>query len=86
MVQIGNFCVIAVFMTVSAMTIYLRYTQPELKREFKAPMMPFIPLLGIVLFTAFLVNMPDKNIILYFFGLLAASAVYYLATCKLSND
>lgn len=86
MVQIGNFCVIAVFITVSAMTIYLRYKQPELNRQFKAPMMPFIPLLGIVLFTAFLLSMPDKNVILYFFGLLAASAAYYLATCKASDD
>lgn len=78
MVQIGNFCVIAVFITVSAMTIYLRYSQPELKREFKCPLMPSIPLLGILLFLAFLVNMPDKNVILYFFGLLGISAAYYL--------
>ncbi len=78
MVQIGNFCVIAVFITVSAITIYLRYTQPELKREFKCPLMPSIPLLGILLFFTFLVNMPNKNVIWYFFGLLTVSAVYYL--------
>ena len=80
MVQIGNYCVIAVFISVSAMAIYLRYTQPELKREFKCPMMPVIPIVGIVLFLSFLANMPDKNIILYFFGMLGISAVYYLVT------
>ena len=78
MVQIGNFCVIAVFITVSAMTIYLRYSQPELKREFTCPLMPSIPILGITLFLAFLANMPNKNVIIYFFVLLAASAAYYL--------
>ncbi len=82
MVQIGNFCVIAVFVIVSGMTIYLRYSQPELKREFKCPLMPAIPTLGIVLFLAFLFNMPNKNIILYFFGLLFTSATYYLLARK----
>ena len=78
MVQIGNFCVIAVFVIVCGMTIYLRYSQPELKREFTCPLMPSIPILGIVLFLAFLFNMPNKNVILYFFGLLFTSAAYYL--------
>lgn len=65
-------------MAVSGMAIYLRYTQPELKREFKCPMMPFIPLVGIGLFALFLVNMPNKNVMLYFFGLLIVSTIYYL--------
>lgn len=88
MVQIGNYCVIAVFITVSAMAIYLRYTQPELKREFRCPMMPVIPIIGIVLFLLFLANMPNKNIILYFFSMLGASAVYYIMTrgCKKSDN
>jgi APA family basic amino acid/polyamine antiporter len=82
MVQIGNFCVIAVFITVCGMTVYLRYKQPELKREFKCPLMPVIPVIGITLFMAFLVNMPNKNVILYFFALLSISAIYYLITDK----
>jgi len=86
MVQIGNFCAIAVFITVCAMTIYLRYTQPELKREFKCPLMPVVPISGIILFSSFLLNMPDKNIILYFFGLLSASAIYYILTHRKEVD
>jgi APA family basic amino acid/polyamine antiporter len=82
MVQIGNFCVIAVFITVSAMTIYLRYSQPELKREFLCPLMPIVPIFGIILFLAFLFNMPDKNVIIYFFVLLGISSVYYLVNIK----
>ena len=82
MVQLGNFCIIVVFIIVSMMTIYLRYTRPNLKREFKCPLMPFIPLLGIGLFILFLVNMPDKNVILYFFGLIGISTMYYLITFK----
>ena len=86
MVQIGNFCVIAVFITVCCMTIYLRYTKPELKREFKCPLMPLVPILGIILFLSFLINMPNKNVILYFFGLLSASAIYYILTNKKETD
>jgi APA family basic amino acid/polyamine antiporter len=86
MVQLGNFCVIFVFIIVSVMAIYLRYTQPELKREFKCPMMPFIPLAGISLFILFLFNMPDKNIIIYFFGLMVVSAAYYFITQSIKKD
>jgi APA family basic amino acid/polyamine antiporter len=80
MVQMGNFCVIAVFITVCVMAIYLRRTQPDLKREFKCPMMPIIPVAGIGLFTLFLVNMPNKNVIFYFLGLVVVSSTYYLIT------
>lgn len=85
MVQMGNFCVIFVFISVSGMTIYLRYTQPEMKREFKCPMMPFIPLLGIGLFTLFLVNMPNKNVMLYFGALVVISTAYYLISNALKK-
>jgi hypothetical protein len=44
--------------------------------------MPVIPVISITLFMAFLVNMPNKNVILYFFALLSISAIYYLVTDK----
>ncbi len=84
MAQMGNFCVITTFIVVSVLPIYLRHKQPDLKREFMCPMLPFIPVFGIVLLLSFLVSMPNKNIMWYFLGLVILSSIYYLIThgCK----
>jgi APA family basic amino acid/polyamine antiporter len=78
MVQLGNYCVILVFITVCFMSIYMRFTQPQIEGAFRCPLMPFTPLAGIILFTLFLANMPDKEVIFYAFGLLILSSIYYL--------
>jgi APA family basic amino acid/polyamine antiporter len=79
MVQLGNYCVILVFITVCFMSIYMRFTQPQIAGAFRCPLMPFTPLAGIILFTLFLANMPDKEVIFYAFGLLTISSIYYIA-------
>jgi APA family basic amino acid/polyamine antiporter len=78
MVQLGNYCVILVFITVCFMSIFLRITQPKIERGFLCPFMPWIPLAGIALFTLFLANMPNKEVIFYVLGLLTITSIYYI--------
>lgn len=60
MVKLGNFCIMMVFSFVCFACLYLRYTQPNLKRVFKCPLMPYIPIFGILLFGWMLFSFPNE--------------------------
>jgi len=50
LIQLASFCLMFVFAIVCFTCIVSRYTQPNLKRVFLCPWMPFIPICGILLF------------------------------------
>lgn len=85
LVQLSNFCTIVVFGLVCFVTLYLRYKEPNADRSFKCPMMPFIPLAGIFLFSYILLGMPQK--IYMYFGILVLIAVsfYFVYGYRNSN-
>lgn len=60
LVQLANFGSLCIFTTVCFAAIYLRYSQPELKRVFKCPLMPIIPILGIILLLWIIYSLPYR--------------------------
>jgi APA family basic amino acid/polyamine antiporter len=50
LVEAANFGLLSSFVAVCLATMILRHTRPELPREFKCPLVPFVPVAGIVLF------------------------------------
>jgi APA family basic amino acid/polyamine antiporter len=43
--------------------LYLRYSKPDMKRDFECPFMPFVPLAGMSLFLLILCGLPLKTFI-----------------------
>ena len=60
LVKAANFGLLSTFVIVCTATIYLRYSQPDLPREFKCPLVPFIPLAGIALFLGIICALPGQ--------------------------
>ncbi|MCE2991505.1 MAG: amino acid permease [Candidatus Jidaibacter sp.] len=64
LVKLANFGALVTFSIVCIGTIYLRYKKPNIKREFRCPLVPFIPLAGTALLISILSSLP-KEIFLY---------------------
>ncbi len=77
MVKLANFCIISVFSVVCFGCIYLRYKQPEVKRVFRCPFMPWTPLFGVVLFIQILIGLPIE-VYLQALGLVIVAIIYYM--------
>ncbi len=77
-VQLSNFCIIMTFAIVCFAAIYLRYKEPNRERTFKCPGMPWIPILGILLFMQILAGMPDPMVYVYFAMLVLFAIIFYL--------
>lgn len=60
LVKLANFGTLTTFIIVCVGAVYLRYKKPNLKREFKCPLMPFIPMLGIALLLSILFGLPAE--------------------------
>jgi APA family basic amino acid/polyamine antiporter len=60
LVKLANFGTLATFAIVCVGTVYLRYKKPNVKREFRCPMVPFIPLFGASLLVGILAGLPNE--------------------------
>ncbi len=60
LVKLANFGALVTFSIVCIGTIYLRYKKPHIKREFRCPLVPFVPLLGTVLLIGILCGLPNE--------------------------
>jgi basic amino acid/polyamine antiporter, APA family len=69
------------FMLVCAAVIVLRKTNPELKREFKTPLVPIVPILGILVCGAMIFGLGWTNW-LRLFGWLAIGFIIYFGYSK----
>ncbi len=69
------------FILVCAAVIILRKTNPELKREFKTPLVPLVPILGIIVCSAMIYGLGWTNW-LRLFGWLAIGFVIYFGYSK----
>lgn len=57
LVKLANFGTLVTFAVVCFATLLLHYTQPKLKREFKCPLMPWVPLTGMIVFGVILMGL-----------------------------
>ncbi len=60
LVKLANFGTLITFSIVCFGTLLLRYTKPELKREFRCPLVPIVPLAGILVFAVILYGLPAE--------------------------
>lgn len=85
LVKLANFGTLITFTIVCIGTIYLRYKKPNINREFRCPMVPAIPLLGIALLISILCGLPLE--IFMYAGIWTAAmlVVYFLYGSKHSH-
>jgi APA family basic amino acid/polyamine antiporter len=76
--DVANITLIGTFLLVSLSVVILRKSQPNLKRNFKVPLVPFLPMLSIV-FCLFLMFNLSKATWLYFGAWLALGTAVYFA-------
>jgi basic amino acid/polyamine antiporter, APA family len=60
LVKLANFGTLITFAIVCLGTLLLRYTKPEIKRDFRCPFVPVVPLVGIAVFAAILYGLPSE--------------------------
>lgn len=58
---VSSFGTMMTFVMVCVATLFLRYTRPDLHREFTCPFVPFVPLSGIVLFGFMIYSLPEES-------------------------
>lgn len=58
LVKLANFGTLITFAMVCFGTLYLRIKRPEIKREFRCPMVPVVPIAGMLLFALILFGLP----------------------------
>jgi APA family basic amino acid/polyamine antiporter len=75
LVSIGT---LSAFVIVCAGVLVLRYKQPELKRPFRTPGVPFVPVLGILFCLYLMVNLPLDTWLRLIVWLLIGMAIYFL--------
>lgn len=77
LVKLANFGTLVTFFIVCFGTIYLRKKRPEVKRSFKCPLVPFLPLIGMALCAAILLSLPGKIIFYALVWIAFVMMVYY---------
>ena len=77
LVKLSTFFILLTIVIICFSTILLRYTHPNLKRSFRCPLVPWIPLLAIILTGQILFSYPFITI-QYALICLALCTIYYL--------
>jgi basic amino acid/polyamine antiporter, APA family len=75
--ELCNIGTLAAFIIVSASIIYMRKRRPDLKRSFRCPWVPFIPLLAIAFNLYLIVVLPTVTHIRFVVWLALGIIVYY---------
>lgn len=73
------------FATVCISIVVLRKTRPDLKRPFKTPWVPFLPLLGALICIAQMFSLPEATWIRFIIWCAIGAIVYFLYGIKHSN-
>jgi basic amino acid/polyamine antiporter, APA family len=76
--ELTNIGTLFAFITVSIGVLILRKTQPNLKRAFKVPMVPFIPLLAVAFCGYLVLQLPATTWISFVAWLLIGLVIYFL--------
>jgi APA family basic amino acid/polyamine antiporter len=75
--QLVNIGTLFAFITVCVGVIILRYTQPELKRPFKTPLMPYIPILGVISCGFLVYHLPWVTMLRFIIWMIVGMFVYF---------
>ncbi len=73
------------FVLVSAGVWILRRTDPDVKRPFKTPLVPLVPILGMVICLAMIVGLDNHTILAAFLWLVVGLVIYFLYSSKNSK-
>lgn len=61
LIKLANFGSLVTFIIVCIGTIYLRHKKPHVKREFRCPWVPLIPVIGVILLAGILFSLPAET-------------------------
>ncbi|MCL5031201.1 MAG: amino acid permease, partial [Bacteroidetes bacterium] len=65
------------FVVVSAAVLIMRKTHPEAERPFRAPFVPLVPILGIIICLVLMFSLPEENWLRLFGWLLIGMVIYF---------
>lgn len=83
--ELTNIGTLAAFVLVSAGVLVLRRTQPNLRRGYRVPWVPVIPILSIIASFVLIVSLPLVTILRFFIWLALGLLVYFLYSRHHSN-
>jgi APA family basic amino acid/polyamine antiporter len=75
--ELCNIGTLFAFSIVCGGIVVLRYTHPEIKRSFKCPLVPWVPLLGISFCAGLMLSLPRLTWIRFASWLIAGLAIYF---------
>ncbi|WP_133128036.1 amino acid permease [Legionella nagasakiensis] len=75
--ELVNIGTLFAFIIVCSGVIILRYTRPELPRPFKTPLMPYIPILGILSCAYLIFNLPWFTMLRFIIWMIIGVVVYF---------
>jgi basic amino acid/polyamine antiporter, APA family len=84
-VKLSTFFILLTIMVICFSTIYLRYKRPDLKRNFKCPFVPWVPMIAILLAGQILFSYPAITI-KYALICLVICTIYYLSYGKYKSN
>jgi basic amino acid/polyamine antiporter, APA family len=84
--DLSNIGTLFAFILVSAGVIVLRKKQPERKRGFKVPLVPFLPMVSIVCCLVLMLSLPLETWIRFFVWLVIGLFIYFLYGQKRTRD
>lgn len=76
--ELTNIGTLFAFIVVSAGVLVLRKTQPDLKRAFKTPLVPLVPLLAIAFCSYLVLQLPLTTWISFVTWLLIGLVIYFI--------
>jgi APA family basic amino acid/polyamine antiporter len=75
--ELVNIGTLLAFIIVCAAVLIMRRTNPELHRPFKAPLFPFVPILGIAICLLLMLSLPSENWLRLIVWLLIGFGIYF---------
>ena len=83
--QLANIGTLSAFVLVSAAVIILRRTQPNLRRGFRTPWVPFIPILSIIASFVLIISLPWVTLVRFVVWLAIGLVIYFLYSRQRSH-
>jgi APA family basic amino acid/polyamine antiporter len=75
--ELVNIGTLLAFIIVCAAVLIMRRTNPQLHRPFKAPLFPWVPILGIAICLLLMLSLPSENWLRLIVWLLIGFGIYF---------
>jgi APA family basic amino acid/polyamine antiporter len=75
--ELVNIGTLAAFIMVSASVLVLRRTRPDIKRPFKTPYLPWVPILAIISALGLVIELPSVTLLRFVVWLAIGLIIYY---------